>query len=114
MRAHPGDESGWTKLLVFHDRDFLAAGFVAHPGSTVTDRAQLSAPVETQEATYVTLSLHGPAEDADGRGNPETALTAPGWRRKHLVSGHWPMLSAPEETADLLAAEVRHYTTRAA
>lgn len=42
---------------------------------------------------------------------PAVAAAASRWRRKHLVSGHWPMLSAPESTVDLLDTEIRHYTS---
>lgn len=91
------------------DRDLLASELTAHPGRTITDRAVLSAPVEQQPSTYVALTPSG-GLDAAWREAPPAAKAATGWRRTHLVSGHWPMLSALQATVDLLEAEIRHYT----
>ncbi|GAA3958070.1 hypothetical protein GCM10022231_16790 [Gordonia caeni] len=87
------------------DRDYLAAKLTAHPGRTVTDPAQLSGPVETQTATYVALTRDGGHDEA-WRDAPPIARSASGWRRRHLVAGHWPMLSAVDATVDLLEAEI--------
>lgn len=94
------------------DRDYLASKFTAHPGRTVLDAAHLSSPVEEQPATYVALSLKddfaGAWEDA-----PAAATAADKWQRRSLVSGHWPMVSAFDETAALIEEEIRHYGSSA-
>lgn len=92
------------------DKDFLAAKFTPHPGPTITDSAQLSAPAEAQPSTYVALTPHGGLDEA-WRAASARAKQASGWRRKHLVSGHWPMVSALEATVALLEAEILHYGT---
>ena len=86
------------------DRDYLASKFTAHPGRTVLDAADLSSPVEEQPATYVALSL----KDA-----PAVAKSATTWQRRSLASGHWPMVSAFDETAALIEEEIRHYGSSA-
>jgi pimeloyl-ACP methyl ester carboxylesterase len=92
------------------NRDFLAAHFTPHPGPTVLDPAQMSAPTAQQPATYVALTPDGGFEEA-WNDAPAAARNAPTWRRAHLVSGHWPMLSVPAATTDLLEAEIRHHTS---
>ncbi|KHL17833.1 UNVERIFIED_CONTAM: hypothetical protein LK11_09585 [Mumia flava] len=90
------------------DRDVLAARFTAHPGRTVLDPAELAASVEQQPSTYVVLAPNGATDEA-WNDAPRVARTASGWRRRHLVSGHWPMVSAFDATVDLLAEEIGHY-----
>lgn len=103
------------QMLVFEsdltpaDRGFLAERFTTHPGRTITDTARLSAPVGDQPSTYVALSLHGGEEEAWEQA-PQVAKDASNWRRKHLKSGHWPMISAPEATTSLIAEEIRFYS----
>ena len=92
------------------DRDFLASRFTAHPGRTVLDPATLSAPAHEQPSTYVALTTNGGFDKA-WNDAPTVAKTATGWRRKHLVSGHWPMVSTLDSTVDLLESEFRHYTS---
>src|SRR5699024_7408687 len=95
--------------LAASDRDFLAAKFTPHPGRTVTDPAQLSAPVDVQPSTYVAVTASGGFDEEWSTARP-AAAAASRWRRKHLVSGHWPMVSDLDATVDLLEAEIRHYT----
>ncbi|WP_301206453.1 alpha/beta hydrolase [Corynebacterium stationis] len=83
------------------DRDYLTSKFTAHPGRTVLDAAHLSSPVEEQPTTYVALSL----KDA-----PAVAKSATTWQRRSLVSGHWPMVSAFDETVTLIEEEIRRYS----
>lgn len=92
------------------DRDFLASRFTAHPGRTVLDPADLSVPAHEQPSTYVALTMSGGFDEA-WNDAPAVPKAATGWRRKHLVSGHWPMVSALDATVDLLAAEFRHYAS---
>lgn len=94
--------------LTPEDRDFLAERFTPHPGQTITEPARLSTPVAAQPSTYVALSLHG-GEAGAWEQAPAVAKLASNWRRRHLRSGHWPMLSTPETTADLIAEEIRLY-----
>lgn len=94
--------------LAASDRDFLAARFTPHPGRTVTDPVQLSTPVDVQPSTYVAVTPSGGFEDAWSNA-PPAAAAASRWRRKHLVSGHWPMVSALDSTVDLLESEIGHY-----
>ncbi len=91
------------------DRDFLAKRFTPHPGHTITDSALLSAPVGAQPSTYVTLSSIDAEEEA-WKHAPGVAKDALNWRRKHLRSGHWPMISVPEATTNLLAEEIGFYS----
>lgn len=92
------------------DRDHLAARFTPHPGRTVLDPATVTTPVDRQPTSYVALTPHGGFEEAWAEA-PPVARTASDWRRRHLVSGHWPMVSALEDTVDLLEAEIRHHST---
>lgn len=95
--------------LTDRDRDFLAARFTPHPDSTVTDAARLASPVSAQPSTYVALSTRGDQEA--WREAPAAARAAEKWRKRALPSGHWPMLSLPDQTADLLATEIEHHPT---
>ena len=94
------------------DRDYLASKFTAHPGRTVLDAADLSSPVEEQPATYVALSLKNDF-DAAWEDAPAVAKSATIWQRRSLASGHWPMLSAFDETVTLIEEEIRHYGSSA-
>lgn len=105
------DMLDFVEDLTDEDRDFLASKFTAHPGRTVLDRAQLLAPVSQQPTTYVALSLRGGFDDAWHQA-PDIAQAATGWRRRSLKSGHWPMFSAFDATADLIAEEVHFYAHR--
>lgn len=91
------------------DRDFLAQRFTPHPGHTITDPARLSAPVGAQLSTYVALSSRDDKDEA-WKDAPPVAKDTRNWRRKHLESGHWPMISAPEAMTDLLADEIGFYS----
>lgn len=89
------------------DRDFLVSRFRAHPGSTISDPARMATPIAHQPTTYVSLSPDG--EEAAWQQAPAPAQAARGWRRRFIASGHWPMLSRPDEVVDLLATEARRY-----
>jgi len=92
------------------DRDRLASKFTAHPGSTILDAAELSASVQDQPSTYVALTPSGGFDEAWSAAPPAVKAVA-GWRRKHIVSGHWPMISALDATVGLLDTEIRHYAS---
>ncbi|MEV0154672.1 alpha/beta hydrolase [Micromonospora sp. NPDC050686] len=86
------------------DRNRLAERFTLHPGYTVTDPARLNADTSGQPTTYVVLSPDETSEASRSTDNPPS-----GWRIEHLMSGHWPMLSRPDEVVDLIAHEVVRY-----
>lgn len=90
------------------ERDWLAARFTSHPGLTVLDPAELAASIEQQPTTYVALTPSGGFDEAWDDA-PAAAKKVSTWRRAHLVSGHWPMVSALDSTVDLLAGEICHY-----
>lgn len=92
------------------DRDFLAANFTPHPGRTITDPAHLAVPASEQPSAYVAVAPDGGFDEA-WREAPSAARAASAWRRTHVVSGHWPMLSAFDATAELLEGEIRKYST---
>lgn len=92
------------------DRDFLSSKFTAHPGRTILDPARLSAPAQVQPSTYVALTTSGGFDEA-WNDAPGAAKAATGWRRKHLVSGHWPMVSSLDATVNLLEAEFHYYAS---
>ena len=87
------------------DRNFLAERFTPHPGHTVTDPAQLSADSSGRPTTYVVLS---PAAISTVSGANEAAAPSD-WKVEQLASGHWPMLSRPDEVVDLITREVVRY-----
>ena len=103
-----------TAAMLAHEPDLtaeqaagLAARFVPHPGHTVLDPAVLAAPVGGQPTTYVALST-GDEQEA-WEHVPEVARQAAGWRRRHLVSGHFANVTQPQQVSELIAAEVAHY-----
>lgn len=89
------------------DPSALATSLRPHPGRTVVEPAVMTAPVTEQPTTYVALSPDG--EQDAWQEAPEPARLAPGWRRRYLASGHWPMLSHADDLVDLLEAEVSGY-----
>lgn len=95
------------------DRDLLAARLTPHPGRTILDPAALSRPASDQRSTYVALAPNGDVDEAWDAA-PPAAKAASGWRRRHIVAGHWPMLSAFDATVDLIDAEIRHHATEGA
>jgi len=75
---------------------WLAGRVVAHPGRTIFDPVVLSRPAS---GTYIASLLpNGLSAEVAG------LRRRPGWRVETLDTGHWPMVSAPEELAALLTA----------
>ncbi|MEU3708847.1 alpha/beta fold hydrolase [Streptomyces catenulae] len=78
----------------------LVAGATPHPGASLAEPATLTRPLGALPATYVKCLLDGP--------EPKTTvaelLTCGTWRRVDLDTGHWPMVSRPEELARVLLA----------
>lgn len=89
-------------------RAWLAERFMPHPGSTVTTPVPAAAETAETPTTYVTLSPTDDAEQA-WRHAPAVAQSSP-WNRRHLSSGHWPMLSSHEDTVELIVQEIDRFT----
>ncbi|MGH2618426.1 MAG: alpha/beta fold hydrolase, partial [Thermomicrobiales bacterium] len=88
------------------DRNLMEAKAVAQPWGTYTQPLRLH---NDSESSYQRVSI---ACDDMRRlvaaGVPQiVALTAPPWRYLELETGHWPMLSAPVELAEMLDGLVR-------
>jgi PPOX class probable F420-dependent enzyme len=81
--------------------EWLASRLVDHPGSTVTDPAQMKAPVEKLSATYVASV---PDDTAPLPGHIAVLEAEPTWTVERLRAGHWPMVSVPAALAGRLEA----------
>lgn len=73
---------------------WLANRLVPHPARTVTQPVELTQPIANQPSTYIARAHTGT--------HLETLQVAHGWDVHHLEAGHWPMLSVPDQLADLL------------
>jgi pimeloyl-ACP methyl ester carboxylesterase len=83
------------------DRAWMRARGTPHPLGTMTQPVRLGNPdAEVIPRTYVYC---GPL-DAPVPPHVEQARTAPGWRYVELTTSHWPMISKPRETAEILLA----------
>ncbi|GIG63806.1 alpha/beta fold hydrolase [Phytomonospora endophytica] len=71
---------------------------VPHPGLTVTQPAALARPLSQLRATYVNCTVPNPAIPQAA----EALREAPGWTFTEIATGHWPMLTAPVELAEIL------------
>ncbi|GGZ61402.1 hypothetical protein GCM10010387_63710 [Streptomyces inusitatus] len=82
-------------------RDALCSRATPHPFGTYTQR--LAGPTEPGAGVdRVLITCHDFMGLLDA-GTPMLAyLKQPPWRRFELPTGHWPMLSAPTELADIL------------
>lgn len=84
----PGNEIG------AEDRAWIRANAAGHPLATFRDRLDLPAGDALPPRTYVTClrrAFPGPIAD-----------DTPGWDHVTLDAGHWPMVTRPRETAELL------------
>ncbi len=78
---------------------WLVERFVGHPGRTISEPAALSRPLAEQRATYIACMRGGhwlSDEVAAMRKEPN-------WTFRTIDTGHWPMVSAPDELVALLA-----------
>ena len=108
--AHAHD--GWS-LPWFTDEQLDQ--FYGDHGLSASDLAWMRRHVTTQPlATYQeALTLHEPTVSrtfvrcARTPAPPAIARDAPGWNWTELDAGHWPMVTAPRETAELLDVVVR-------
>ncbi len=76
----------------------LIAGSTPHPGRTLTEPANLIAPLRDMPSTYIKCLMDGDEPTEDVR----HLLGSDMWKLKKIKTGHWPMLSQPEELAALL------------
>ncbi|WP_433241107.1 alpha/beta fold hydrolase [Streptosporangium sp. CA-135522] len=79
---------------------WLVERFVGHPGRTISEPAVLTRPLSQQRATYVVCEL----EHFDGKVSDDVAAmrAEPNWTFHTLKTGHWPMVSAPDQLVTLL------------
>lgn len=80
---------------------WLVERFVGHPGRTLSEPAVLTRPLAQQRASYVMCEM----EHFDGKVSDDVAAmrAEPNWDFHTLKTGHWPMVSAPEQLVALLA-----------
>lgn len=70
-----------------------------HPGRTLTEPADLAAPLDAMPSTYIKCLVDSDTPSEDVR----ALLTSPSWALKEIPTGHWPMLSQPEALAALIS-----------
>lgn len=80
----------------------LAEKMVGHPGRTVTDPAVMARELSAIRSTFI-------ASEGRLSGSRESALVESlrresTWSFQVIEGGHWPMLTIPNEVADLLDA----------
>lgn len=75
---------------------WLVERLVDHPGRTVSEPAVLNRPLAEQRATYIECSFQISDDVALMREEPN-------WSFRALQTGHWPMVSAPDQLVALLA-----------
>ncbi|MFF4847106.1 alpha/beta fold hydrolase [Streptomyces sp. NPDC001194] len=77
----------------------FVTGATPHPGATLTEPAELKAPLSGLPATYVKCLL-----DGEDPGPVVSELVESGhWTLVRMNTGHWPMFSQPAELALILA-----------
>lgn len=102
--APPAEGLAMIADLDEDQRRWLSKNFVTHPGGTVLDDVILRAPVTAQPVSFIATAADGADPLADLPA--ELSGGMPGrWRLRTLVSGHWPMMSVPEELVNLLIEE---------
>ncbi|MGV9773871.1 alpha/beta fold hydrolase [Streptosporangium sp. NPDC003464] len=79
---------------------WLVERSVGHPGRTLSEPAVLARPLTQQRASYIVCEL----EHFDGRVSDDVAAmrAEPNWTFHTLKTGHWPMVSAPDQLVTLL------------
>ncbi|MER7795114.1 alpha/beta hydrolase [Streptomyces sp. NPDC097640] len=70
-----------------------------HPGVSLTEPARLSRPLTELSATYIKCLLDWPQPSDD----VVELLKSERWRLVEMNTGHWPMLSQPQELARILS-----------
>ncbi|MFI6508993.1 alpha/beta fold hydrolase [Streptosporangium sp. NPDC050855] len=78
----------------------LAGRLVGHPGRTVSEPVTLRRPLSERRATYVVCLQDHFGEDLSPE--VEAMREEPAWTFRTLDTGHWPMVSAPDELVVIL------------
>jgi len=76
----------------------FVAGATPHPGAALGDPAVLDRPLGELPATYIKCLLDGPEPGED----VARLLTSERWELVTMDTGHWPMISRPDELAAIL------------
>ncbi|WP_405146118.1 alpha/beta hydrolase [Sphaerisporangium sp. NBC_01403] len=81
---------------------WLVERFVGHPGHTLSEPAVLTRPLAQQRASYIVCSK----EHFGGRVSDDVAAmrAEPNWTFHTINTGHWPMVSAPDQLVTLLTS----------
>ena len=77
----------------------LATRGTPHPGLTLTEPARLTRPIGELPTTYIKCLMAGDTPSPD----VQEALKSPHWELIELETGHWPMLSQPDELTKILS-----------
>lgn len=84
-------------------RDLMTRHAVAQPFRTYTQPLKLSQPVTADPGYRRVLIACEDMRALFATGMPRfQVLVPPAWRREDLATGHWPMLSAPDDLAHVL------------
>lgn len=91
-------------FLTADDVELLASRMVGHPGRTITDPAALPKPLSEMRSTFI-------ASEGWLSGSRESSLVASlrqeaTWSFKSIEGGHWPMLTVPDQLADMLIEHI--------
>ena len=78
---------------------WLRSKAVGQPLRTFAEPLQLVGPDLDVPRTYIRCTAEGAATPGE--------VTGAGWQVRELATGHWPMLSAPQDLAHLLVAIAR-------
>lgn len=97
--APSAEELAQQPGLTDEQRRWLAAHLVDHPGRVVSEPAVMARPASRLHATFIVGTM-GSASDSD---DVRTVRGEPTWAVHTIEAGHWPMLTAPERLARLIA-----------
>lgn len=90
-------------------RDLLTGRSVAQPALTASQPLRRTPTAATEALPKTLVACTFPAQQVralTAQGHPAfAALAGPQWTLRELPTGHWPMLSRPDDLADLLANE---------
>lgn len=80
--------------------ELLASRMVGHPGKTVTDPAVLPKPLSSMRSTFI--ASEGWLAHSREAALVDSLKHEPLWTFRGIEGGHWPMLTVPDQLADLL------------
>jgi len=98
--APPREELEGQPRLPSELIDLLASKQKGHPGRTVTDKATLAGQLTMLSATFI--SEKGWLSSSREVDLVETLQNYDNWDFKVIEGGHWPMLTIPDQLAELL------------